>query len=98
MINILEDLERFIEAEVETPVPETETNVGDAPVEDDGVLKITFSDLSDTKQSEIKDKLLKDMNATDDISKSNLIKTLNATPIFDGTVASFRDQLGLENI
>jgi hypothetical protein len=41
---------------------------------------------------------MKDMNATDEISKNNLIKALNNTPLFDGTISTFRTQLGIENI
>jgi hypothetical protein len=97
MINILEDLERFIEAEVATPVTDTDTNVGDAPVEEDLTIKISFGDLKDDIQSSIKEKLLKSMNASDDISKNNLVKILNTTPIFDGTVEAFKNQVGIEN-
>ena len=97
MANFLEDLERFIEAEIETPVPADETNIGDAPVEEDMTIKINFGDLSEHLQSEIKEKLLKDMNASDDISRNNVTKALATMPIFDGTVEAFRLQLGIEN-
>ena len=95
MKTFLEDIERFIEAEVETPVPEGETNVGDAPVEEDMNLKIAFTDLKDEKLAEIKDKMLKNMNATDETSKNNLNHAINSTPIFDGTVEDFKTQFGI---
>jgi hypothetical protein len=94
----LNDLDRLIEAEVATPVPAEETNIGDAPVESDEILKIIFGDLSDSKKYEIENKLLKNMKATDEISRTNLIKTLNENPIFDGTVEEFRNLIGVENV
>jgi hypothetical protein len=94
MATFLEDIDKIIEADEITP----EENVGDAPVQEDLVIKIAFTDLSDSKQSEVKEKLMKDMKATDEISKNNVIKTLNSTPIFDGSLEAFRTQLGIENI
>lgn len=95
MKTFLEDIERFIVEEDD--VPTDEENVGDAPVIDDMSLKISFGDLTTEKQNEIKDKILKDLNATDELSKNNLNKSLSSTPIFDGTVEAFRLNLGIEN-
>jgi predicted DNA-binding ArsR family transcriptional regulator len=89
----LEDISKIIEADV--PV---DSNVGDAPIEEDLVVIIKFSDLSDAKKVEIEDELMKNMKATDAISKSNLIRTLQTNPIFEGSIKSFRILLGIENI
>jgi hypothetical protein len=90
----LEDIEKIIEADT-IPVDD---NVGDAPIEEDLVVTIKFSDLSDAKKVEIEDELMKNMNATDEISKSNLIRTLQTNPIFNGSIESLKNLIGIQNV
>ena len=99
-MSILNELEKFIvEAEEEaTPSTSADTeNVGDAPVETDDTIDINFSDLKEEVQEQVKDLLMKELNATDEFSMNNIESKLTAYSIFRGTVKEFKTTLGIDN-
>lgn len=97
-MSILDEINKYIIEAEDNPVAASDVeNVADAPVKTDDTIEIGFSDLKEEVQKNVKDLLMKEMNATDEFSLKNVESKLNTYSIFHGSVKQFKNQLGLEN-